>query len=150
MELVTPEGDELTWSVDEDVTLEKFLADGVTSARTMVRPPKWNHPEFDGLLIERDDIAGINHLIAWSASEAATHKATVHNLVALLWELATRDEQPISFSSVRFIFIVPKNDLANFRLPSDQKTLEAKQAFSVAPWGFTQFEVLGATPSSLG
>ena len=150
LELVTPEGHELTWSVDEDVTLEKFLADGVTSARTMVRPPKWNHPEFDGLLIERDDIAGINHLIAWNASEAATHKATVHNLVALLWELATRDEQPISFSSVRFIFIVPKNDLANFRLPSDQKTLEAKQAFSVAPWGFTQFEVLGATPSSLG
>ena len=148
LKLASPDGHELTWVVDEDVTLEKFLADGVTSARMMIRPPKWNHPEFDGLYNERD-IAGNNHLVAWNASEATTHKATVHNLVALLWALAKRVDRPISFSTVRFIFIVPKKDLATFKLPSDQKTLEAKQAFSVATWGFTQFEVLGATVTRL-
>ena len=46
LKLASPDGNELTWVVDEDVTLEKFLADGVTSARMMIRPPKWNRPWF--------------------------------------------------------------------------------------------------------
>jgi len=142
-------GQELTWVVDEDVTLNHFITDGITSSRMMIRPPKWNHPEYDGLYLTRDSEEK-NHLIAWNASEAGSHKGKVDKLVVLLQQLSMRADQPISFDTVRFIFIIPEITLENFELPNASETLQARQVLSCGDWGFTEFEVLGVKPSSPG
>ena len=140
-------GQQFTWLVDEDVSLHHFVTNGVTSSRMMIRPAKWNHPEYDGLYLTRDN-EGKSHLVAWNASEAASHKGKVDKLVVLLQQLSVRTHQPISFDTVRFVFIVPELVLEAFELPSTSETLHARQVLSCANWGFTEFEVLGVKPSS--
>ena len=110
----------------------------------MVRPEKWNHPEYDGLYIYRDVQGGL-HLVAWNASEATTHSGKVSKLVALLLSLSMRDdEDAIDFQSVRFLFIVPNQHVNDFSLPSGSDALLAKQQFRKKQWNFPGFEVWGA------
>lgn len=136
----------ITWTVDEDVPLATFLRDGITADRMLVRPEKWNQPDFDGLYIFQDE-HGEKQLIAWNASEAADHKGNVSKLVTMLEELSQRETNAINFNGVRFVFIVPAEQRNGFRLSiSDSDNLLAKQQLHA--WSFPGFELLAAFPSS--
>ena len=109
----------------------------------LVCPEKWNHPEYDGLFINCDH-QGM-HLVAWNASKAQKHKGSVSKLVTMLEQFSQREENTINFVSVRFIFIVPTNDLHGFKLPNNSEDLFAKQ--QLTSYGFSGFDVLGTSPS---
>jgi hypothetical protein len=138
-------GDETTWIVEESVPLAALVRRGISEnvSRIMVLPQKWNHPEYDGLYISTDD-HGHRHLVAWNASEAVTHSGRVNKLVILLDDLAQRVDT--TFASVRFIFIVPTDQMNEFSLPGGSEALLASQ--QLFSWSFAGFEVLGATPST--
>ena len=111
----------------------------ITADKTMVCPEKWNHPEFDGLYIH--NVNGYLHLVAWNASEASTHSGSVSNLVVFLESLSQREAGSIDFVNVRFLFLVPVQTLASFKMPSDSQRLLARQQLQA--WSFTDFEVYG-------
>lgn len=129
-----------TWRVDQSISLKDFLAGKGTTGRTMVRPEKWNHPEYDGLYIYTNH-QGQKELVAWNASEAKQHTGSVTKLRVLLQTIGNRAQKPLVFERVRFIFIVPTEDIASFRLPSASQTLLASQQLKL--WHFPGFEVLG-------
>ena len=137
---------ETTWPVDEIVSWRHFLSNSFTAtSRIMVRPEKWNQPEYDGLYIHQNQ-PGQRELVAWNASEALNHKGSVTKLTAFLREIGTRQEDPINFDKVRFVFILPVGKLASFELPNQQQTLMAKN--QLYDQKFTDFEKLGAIPTA--
>lgn len=138
---------DMTWPVEKKVELAVFSKDGARYDRTLVVPQKWNHPEYDGLYIERDGSNRL-HLVAWNASEAKTHKGSVSKLVTMLTKWAQRTENPISFETLRFFFIVPKSDLPRFPGPNDSECLLAKK--QLAAWNFQGFEIWGTDQSDRG
>ncbi|KAL3915119.1 MAG: hypothetical protein SGILL_005796, partial [Bacillariaceae sp.] len=71
--LTDMDGSESTWRITRTARLAEFLHHGMADdQQLLVLPEKWNHPEFDGLYIHRDEDLRL-HLVAWNASEAATH-----------------------------------------------------------------------------
>ena len=129
-----------TWRVDQSISLKDFLAGKGTADRMMVRPEKWNHPEYDSLYIYTNH-QGQKELVAWNASEAEKHTGSVTKLRLLLQEIGNRTQHPLVFDRVRFVFIVPTEAIARFRLPSDAQALLARQQLTL--WHFSGFEVLG-------
>lgn len=131
-----------TWTVDEDVGLMSFLAGTSTAARIIVRPEKWNHAEYDGLYIHTNQ-QGERELVAWNASEAVKHTGSVTKLCLLLREIGNRspDDHPLIFDKVRFVFIVPTENIGTFKLPSDSAQLLARN--QLMGWRFSGFEILG-------
>ena len=137
---------ETSWPVDENVSLSHFLSNSfAATSRIMVRPEKWNQPEYDGLYIHKNK-SGQRELVAWNASEALKHKGSVTKLTAFLREIGNRQEDPINFDKVRFVFILPIGKLASFELPNEQQTLMAKN--QLCDLKFTGFEKLGAIPTA--
>lgn len=134
-------GSNTTWSITKSVRLSEVLYHGITADKTLVCPEKWNHPEFDGLYIHKDH--GGLHLVAWNASEASTHSGSVSKLVVLLESLSQREVESINFVNVRFLFLVPVETLASFKMPRDSQRLLARQ--QLAAWSFADFEVYGTT-----
>mmetsp|Transcript_3351 Transcript_3351/g.8517 ORF Transcript_3351/g.8517 Transcript_3351/m.8517 type:complete len:503 (+) Transcript_3351:170-1678(+) len=137
-------GNELMISVENTIRLAQFDISGMIGSRLLVCPEKWNHPEYDGLFITRDE-QGL-HVIAWNASEATTHSGSVAKLLVQLEFWAHRELNPIAFNSVRFLFLVPAQNLATFQMPSDVTCLAARKHLHA--WNFQTFEVYGtlATP----
>ena len=86
------------WTVDEDISLISFLAGTSTAGRIMVRPEKWNNPEYSGLYIHTNQ-QGERELVAWNASEAVKHTGSVTKLSLLLREIGNRapDDHPLIF-----------------------------------------------------
>jgi hypothetical protein len=82
-------------------------------------------------------------LIAWNASEAATHTGCVSSLVAMLE--SQRDTNPIIFATVRFVFLVTKAQMDALRFPNDSAFELARQ--QLADWDFMDFEVYGTENS---
>jgi hypothetical protein len=142
--LTNPHGDEITWMITKYACLAEFSRNGVTADRLLVCPEKWNHPEYDGMYIYRDQQQGV-HLVAWNASEATTHSGKVSKLVAMLEAFSQREHNAINFVSVRFLFLVPTDEVHNFQLPSASDNLLARQQH--AAWGFQGFEVFGTSRS---
>ena len=132
-------GSSITWSITQSVRLSEVFNHGITADKTLVYPEKWNHPEFDGLYIH--NVNGYLHLVAWNASEASTHSGSVSNLVVFLESLSQREAGSIDFVNVRFLFLVPVQTLASFKMPSDSQRLLARQQLQA--WSFTDFEVYG-------
>lgn len=135
-------GAPVSWTVSQVVPLDEFSRQGPTEAeRVLVVPEKWNHPEYDGLYISREQ-DGL-HLVAWNASEAESHKGSVTKLYAMLLRWAQRNakngEVPIHFTTVRFFFIIPKETSAQFEGKSFSDQLLAKNQLNA--WGFAGFEV---------
>ena len=131
-----------TWTVDENISLKRFLAGTSTEARIMVRPEKWNDPEFDGLYIHSNQ-QGEREMVAWNASEAVKHTGSVTKLRVILQELGNRlpANHPLVFDKVRFVFIVPTKNLGTFQLPNDSAALMARN--QLMGWRFSGFEILG-------
>jgi hypothetical protein len=129
-----------TWTVDEDISLMSFLAGICTAARIMVRPEKWNHPEYDGLYIHTNQ-QGERELVAWNASEAVKHTGSVTKLCLLLREIGNRspDDHPLIFDKVRLVFIVPTENIGTLKLPSDSAQLVARH--QLMGWRFSGFEI---------
>ena len=92
-----------TWTLSQMLPLTEFNLNGVRSARTIVFPEKWNHPEYDGLYIHQDEQEQ-THLVAWNAWEAKTHSGKVEKLRVMLQQWAQRTATSITFASVRFLF----------------------------------------------
>ena len=134
---------ESMWTITKTVRLAEFLRRGIADdEHLLVLPEKWNHPEFDGLYIYRDEDRHF-HLVAWNASEAATHSGNVSKLLVMLKSLSQREAESINFATVRFLFLVPLESLRNFNMPSSSQCLLAKQ--QLAAWSFGGFEVGGTT-----
>ena len=130
---------ESTWTITNTVRLAEFLRHGLPDdEQFLVLPEKWNHPEFDGLYIHQNG-DGHLHLVAWNASEAATHSGNVAKLLVLLESLSQREAEPINFATVRFLFLVPIESLRMFKMPSSSQCLRAKQQLQA--WSFEGFEV---------
>lgn len=131
-----------TWPVDEDVSLKTFLAGTSTTGRIMVCPEKWNHPEYDGLYIHTNP-QGERELVAWNASEAVKHTDNITKLCLLLQEIGNRapDDHPLVFDKVRFVFLVPIENVGTFKPPSDYARLVARN--QLMGWDFSDFVVLG-------
>lgn len=134
-----------TWTLSQMLPLTEFNRNGVRSARTIVFPAKWNHPEYDGLYIHQDEQEQ-THLVAWNASEAKTHRGKVNKLYEMLEQWAQRTETPITFASVRFLFIVPRGESNDFKWPSNSDRTLAKNLLRT--WGFEDFEVWSACRSN--
>jgi len=130
-----------TWMVDENISLMSFLKGASMAGRIMVRPEKWNHPEYDGLYIHTNQ-QGERELVAWNASEAVKHTGSVTKLCLLLREIGNRsqDDRPLIFDNVRFVFIVPIENIRTFKLPSDSAQLVARN--QLMGWRFSGFEIL--------
>jgi hypothetical protein len=130
-----------TWTVDQDISLKSFLAGTSTAARIMVRPEKWNHPEYDGLYIHTNQ-HGEKELVAWNASEAVKHSGSVTKLCLLLREIPRSPlDHPLIFDNVRFVFIVPIDNIGRFEVPSYSAQSIARH--QLRRWHFSGFEVLG-------
>lgn len=139
----TKAGDiDTTWNVDHNISLKTFLAGTNMTACIMVRPEKWNHPEYDGLYIHTND-QGERELVAWNASEAAKHNGSVTKLLLLLQEIGNRPPtaHPIVVDKVRFVFITPTENFERFERPNDSAHLLAKN--QLAAWRFPGYEVFG-------
>ena len=134
-----------TWTLSQMLPLTEFNRNGVRSARTIVFPEKWNHPEYDGLYIYQDEQEQ-THLVAWNASEAKTHCGKVEKLRVMLQQWAQRTAKSITFASVRFLFIVPRGESNDFKWPSDSDRTQAKNLLGL--WGFKDFEVWSACRSN--
>lgn len=131
-------GNEMEWQFAKIQRLAEFLCGGPPLQNVLVIPEKWNHPEYDSLCIFCDP-DGTLHLIAWNASEAATHSGNASSLLVMLEALSQRVMNPINFATVWFVFLVPKMNMAQFRPPSDSASLLAMQQLVV--WSFHGFEV---------
>ena len=132
---------ESTWTITKTVRLEEFLRHGIADdEQLLVLPEKWNHPEYDGLYIYKDGDRHL-HLVAWNASEAATHSGSVSKLLVMLESLSQREAESINFDTVRFLFLVPHERLLNFKMPPSSQCLLAKQQLTA--WSFGGFEVGG-------
>lgn len=144
--LTDADGSEIAWRITKTVRLAEFLRHGLADdQQLLVVPEKWNHPEFDGLYIYCDEDQHL-HLVAWNASEAATHSGKVSKLLLLLESLSQREAESINFATVRFLFLVPLESLRGFKMPSSSHCLLARQ--QLAAWSFGGFEVFG-TPRTL-
>ena len=133
---------DVTWPVEQDISLAEFLKGEINEGSIMVRAEKWNHPEYDGLYINTNEQQE-RELVAWNASEATGHSGNVNKLQVLLREIGNRVEKPLFFDKVRFIFIVPTDNLEAFALPT------SSSARLLNPWKFTGFEKMGAVPTRL-
>jgi len=136
-------GTEIVWQITRTQRLAEFLRGGAPQHNVLVCPEKWNHPEYDGLYIFLEN--GVLHLIAWNASEATTHTGSVRSLLVMLESLSRRDRNQINFATLRFVFLVPRVQMDEFRLPNDSASLLARQ--QLAAWGFMGFEVCGTERS---
>lgn len=126
------------------MSMERFLANQVTAESIMVRPEKWNQAEYDGLNIHMNEI-GERKLVAWNASEACRHSGNVTKLTLFLRLIGNREENPVRFDKVRFVFIIPTANLESFQLPNAQATLMARNQLVDAR--FTGFEKMRAIPT---
>ena len=88
-----------SWIAQQSVSLQGFLANQVSSEKLMVRPEKWDHSEYDGLYIHRDEL-GQKEVVVWNASEADKHKGDVTKLGAFLRHIGNCPEDPIHFDKV--------------------------------------------------
>ena len=82
-------------------------------------------------------------MVAWNASEAVKHTGSVTKLRLLLQDLGNRlpADNPIVFDKVRFVFIVPTENIGVFQLPNDSAKLMARN--QLMSWHFSGFEILG-------
>jgi hypothetical protein len=46
---------DITWTVEKNISLKNFLKGENTEGSIMVRPEKWNNPEYDGLYIHTNE-----------------------------------------------------------------------------------------------